>query len=106
MRARFVLLFIIIASVGCKSTEQGLSKDDRKLYDIHRSMSTWDHLSDSELALMLLGRTCFKTYLVLTKYKYEIESVSTNEIVYRQPDGKRVTSSFDTSCPDSILRAN
>jgi hypothetical protein len=102
MRTIALLAITIFGLLACKSTEKGFTKQELDFFESQKIISTWGHLTEDELALAILGTTCYKKYLVLKKYNYKIESVSKNQIIYYQPNNAKVTSNFDTTCPDSV----
>lgn len=106
MKKTIFLSLFFLSIAGCKSTEKGFTQQELDFFESQKIISTWGHLSEDELALTLLGTTCYKKYLVLNKYNYEIESISENEIIYIQPNQARIISKFDTACPKSIHKQN
>lgn len=103
---KYTVVFVLLNVVGCKSTEKGFTEQELKTYEMQRAMPTWNHLSDSELAMVVLATICYKTYLVLQKYDYQIVSVSEKEIVYYQPNHAKITHKSDRACPASIHQIN
>ncbi|KZN36659.1 hypothetical protein N474_23615 [Pseudoalteromonas luteoviolacea CPMOR-2] len=101
-----ISLFCVLTSliVGCQSTEEGFTKQELALLESIRVTAATSNLSESELVIAALGTTCYKSYLLLTKYDYHIESISKNEIVYFQPNKAKIIREFNIECPNSILK--
>ena len=79
MRTIALLAITVFGLLACKSTEKGFTKQELDFFESQKIISTWGHLTeDDELALAILGTTCYKKYLVLKKYNYKIKEYVEN----------------------------